>query len=218
MRIKMLAAVLTLCLPAQAWAQSVPAVQDFVEETETSTTEDAESAKGDERTKAVTVPPDEYQPPRPPTAAEIEEADTPAKKQALAARELERFAGTAESFGRDIKDVIRVRYNAQRERIAAGFDRQIEELEGGAVFVKVQFDAPRRNPPAKINLDEPVRAVCLRVGRPSGGGVAVHDPGCCEWVGAHVVDATAEIHGVGNCVNVLAEAYRLDASARVQLH
>lgn len=113
-----------LCTPGSASAQAVPALpeQDMAE---TATVADPHA----DTESSTLLSLDEWQPARPPTAAEIDGATTPEAKQKMATTELENFIGSAKSFGRDIRDVIRVRYDEQRERIAGTFDREIDELE-----------------------------------------------------------------------------------------
>ena len=77
-----------------------------------------------------TISQEEYEPVPPPTAEQIESAKSPEQVQSLAEKELNNFANEAQSFGEDIKDVIKVRYNQKREEIESQFDVQIGDLEG----------------------------------------------------------------------------------------
>ena len=86
------------------------------------------STKADNRPK---ISQEEYEPASPPTAEEIESAKSPADLQSLAEKELTNFANEAQSFGEDIKEVIKVRYNQKREEIESQFDVQIGDLEQG---------------------------------------------------------------------------------------
>ena len=95
--------------------------------------QNGDSSKTSSSTKAdnrPTISQEEYEPAPPPTAEQIESAKTPDEVQSLAEKELNNFANEAQSFGEDIKDVIKVRYNQKREEIESQFDVQIGELEG----------------------------------------------------------------------------------------
>ncbi|MEO1334402.1 MAG: tetratricopeptide repeat protein, partial [Myxococcota bacterium] len=73
----------------------------------------------------------ESEPPAPMTAAEIDSArDIDAQLQNLA-RELEYFSAGAESFDVDMRDLIRIKYDEQRDRLASQYDRAVDELEKG---------------------------------------------------------------------------------------
>src|SRR5437868_2170135 len=73
------------------------------------------------------IPPEEAQPPRPPTAAEIDAADASRDGQIdQMTKELEYYNHGTESFAADMRDLIRARYNEQKDIIAAQYDRAIE--------------------------------------------------------------------------------------------
>lgn len=73
---------------------------------------------------------EEATPPRPPTAAEVEA--TGDSREALLdrmVRELEYYQQGQTSFGGDVRDLIRVRYDEQKAQIAAQYDQKIDGLE-----------------------------------------------------------------------------------------
>lgn len=77
----------------------------------------------------VQLAPAEYEPPRPPTAAEVEGASTPDQSLKLFERESQNYVGVAETFKDDIRDLILTRYNAEKERISGHYERNIRDLE-----------------------------------------------------------------------------------------
>jgi TolA-binding protein len=115
-----------LGLPAVAGAQTAPTIpveEEIADVTTSTTPEEEPPAPG------TVLAPEEYEPPPPPTAAEVEATSTPEAQRAQLATEQERFLGTARSFAEDIRDVIKVRYDDQRARIAQQFDVEIRRLE-----------------------------------------------------------------------------------------
>jgi len=79
--------------------------------------------------QVVKLPPAEYQPVKPPTAAEVDAAQTQAEQVAMHERESAAYVAVAENFKDDIRDLILARYGAERERIAGHYERSIRELE-----------------------------------------------------------------------------------------
>lgn len=77
----------------------------------------------------VQLSPAEYEPPRPPTAAEVDADGTPEGSLKLFERESQAYVGVAETFKDDIRDLILTRYNAEKERIAGHYERNIRDLE-----------------------------------------------------------------------------------------
>ena len=156
------AVAVALLTPMGAWAQTVPTVPAAT----ATTADDAADAREDEDGKVV-LSPQEYEPPRPPTAAEVEAAaNDPVALRKQIEREFASFLGTASSFGGDIRDLIKVRYNEQRERIAGQYDREIDTLEDGErerrleaiarfeEFVRKYPDDPDYTPDAMFRLAE----------------------------------------------------------------
>lgn len=77
-----------------------------------------------------TISPEEVSPPKPPRAAEVEAADISREEQIkYIAKESDYYRSGTESFAVDMRDLIRQRYNEQKEIIAAQYDRAIEDLE-----------------------------------------------------------------------------------------
>lgn len=69
--------------------------------------------------------PEEHQPTRPPTAQELESGDP----MELMKRDFALYLGAAESFREDVRDLIEIRYNRERERIAGQYEQKIQVLE-----------------------------------------------------------------------------------------
>ncbi|MEM7677456.1 MAG: tetratricopeptide repeat protein, partial [Myxococcota bacterium] len=108
----------------------------------------------------------ESEPPVPLTAAEIDSARDVDEQLRNLARELEYFAMGAESFDVDMRDLIRIKYDEQRDRLAAQYDRAVDELEKGErqrrleaiarfeAFLKKYPDDPTYTPDAMFRLAE----------------------------------------------------------------
>lgn len=77
----------------------------------------------------VQLSPAEYEPARPPTAAEVDGASTPETSLKLFERESQAYVGIAETFRDDIRELILARYSAEKERIAGHYERNIRDLE-----------------------------------------------------------------------------------------
>ena len=73
----------------------------------------------------------EWQPLRPMTADEISAAESTEDQVKNLTRELEYFATGAESFAGDMRDLIKLKYDEQKDRLNAQYDRAIDELERG---------------------------------------------------------------------------------------
>lgn len=114
----------------------------------------------------ITLTPEELAPAAPPTAKEIDAADTPEKEYELLEREFKAYLGVAESFREDIRQMILTRYKQERDRIAGHYDRQIKELENEErqrrmeaiarfeEFLKKYPDDPNYTPDAMFRLAE----------------------------------------------------------------
>ena len=72
---------------------------------------------------------DEASPPSPPTAAEIEAAESHDQQLQLRERDLRYYQGGAASIAQDMKDQIRLEYDAQKAVLAQQYDSEIEKLE-----------------------------------------------------------------------------------------
>ncbi|MCK6550386.1 tetratricopeptide repeat protein [Myxococcota bacterium] len=125
------------------WAQTTPATTDAppttsggnlralaqqAQETATSTvTEDSEAPAEGPGSK---ISSEEAQPAKPSTAAEVEAAAQSRDADlAQLAKELEYYRQGQVSFAADVRDLIRTRYNAQKEQLASQYDKGVEELE-----------------------------------------------------------------------------------------
>jgi TolA-binding protein len=131
-----LPALLLMSLPAAAQSDQVPTsgsslkslADEARNETETATVASGEEAPAEG--PGSTIPAKEVQPERPPTAAEIEGADSSREKQIeYITKELEYYHSGTDSFAIDMRDLIRQRYDEQKQMIASQYDRAIEELE-----------------------------------------------------------------------------------------
>ena len=135
----------------------------FAQDTAESTSSTTAATSRDNRP---TITQDEYQPTPPPSAEEVEAAKTAQEQQALAERELNNFVKDAESFGNDIRDVIRVRYDEQRSDVESRFDEQIgvleeeerdrrkEAIERFESFLEKYANDPNYSPDAMFRLAE----------------------------------------------------------------
>ena len=161
---QMVATLAAFLVPMSAWAQA-PAPTVPTAPAETATT--ADDVDSDDEDQKVVLSPQEYEPPKPPTAAEVEAAaNGPVAQRRQIEREFNAFLGTASSFGSDIRDLIKVRYNEQRERVAGQYDREIDELEEAErerrleaiarfeEFVRKYPDDPDYTPDAMFRLAE----------------------------------------------------------------
>lgn len=104
-------------------------VQQSNEEVETSTGTAARRDGLAEGAPGSRIPPEEAEPPRPPTAQDVEAAKTPAQQIEMLKKEQEYFRKGADSFATDMRDAIRLRYSGQKDRLAAQYDKEIEKLE-----------------------------------------------------------------------------------------
>lgn len=105
-----------------AWAQSDGAgAQSTTVETSTSTFTPLDK----DEVARLELLPEEYQPTRPPSAKELETADA----FELLKRDFALYLGAAESFREDVRDLIEIRYNRERERIAGQYEQKIQVLE-----------------------------------------------------------------------------------------
>jgi TolA-binding protein len=75
------------------------------------------------------VSPTEYEPVSPLTREEIEGAQSFEEKLALHERDLAYFRDGAETFDIDMRDLIRIKYQEQRDRLSEQYDTQIDALE-----------------------------------------------------------------------------------------
>lgn len=113
--------------PLSVWAQ------DEAETSETSSAAEAllkgaiEDAEPGE--PGSTIPADEYAPAPPPTASDIESADSFEAQLKRLEQELLYYQSGAESFATDMRTLIRLKYAEQKELLAAQYDRAIEDLE-----------------------------------------------------------------------------------------
>ena len=77
------------------------------------------------------ISPEESAPLAPMTAAEVD-APTDLEGQIKnLTRELEYFSSGGESFATDMRDLIRIKYDEQKDRLASQYDRAVDELEKG---------------------------------------------------------------------------------------
>ena len=73
----------------------------------------------------------EAEPPVPMTATEVEATGGKAKEIENLTRELEYFSAGAESFAVDMRDLIRIKYDEQKDRLTAQYDAAVDDLEKG---------------------------------------------------------------------------------------
>lgn len=75
------------------------------------------------------LPPEEYEPPKPLSAQEVDAATT--RDQQLTQMELEGlyYEQGQKSYHQDVKDLIRLQYAAQKEMLASQYDRAVDDLE-----------------------------------------------------------------------------------------
>ncbi len=112
------------------------------------------------------IPPEEYEPSPPMTAAEVDAPENIDAQLRNLLRELEYFSAGAKSFATDMRDLIRVKYNEQKETLAAQYDRAVDELEQGErdrrweaiarfeAFLRKYPDDPVYTPDAMFRLAE----------------------------------------------------------------
>lgn len=98
-------------------------------ETETETSTVVEDVDRPEEGPGSLVPKSEAEPLSPPTAAEIDGAQSFEEQLQLLEKDLAYFRDGAETFAADMKDLIKLKYQEQRDRLSDQYDRQIEELE-----------------------------------------------------------------------------------------
>jgi TolA-binding protein len=72
---------------------------------------------------------EEYQPIPPPTAAEVESPQSFEEQLKRLELELVYYQAGAQSFDEDMRNLIRLKYNEQKDLLAAQYDRAIAELE-----------------------------------------------------------------------------------------
>ena len=73
----------------------------------------------------------ESEPALPMSASEVDSPTTTEAQIENFAKELEYFSTGAESFAEDMRDLIRIKYDEQKDRLAAQYDRAVDELERG---------------------------------------------------------------------------------------
>ncbi len=144
--------------PAETKAPDLP-------ETDTATDTEAESDAPAEGPGS-RISQAEAAPAAPPTVDEIEKATTYEQQLELLSRDLSYFSEGAETFSEDMRDLIKLKYNEQKDRLAAQYDRQIEELEAEErgrrleaiarfeEFLKKYPEDPRYTPDAMFRLAE----------------------------------------------------------------
>ena len=106
---------------AGAFAQGTAGGDSTVVETSTG----GVAAFGKDEVARVELTPEEYQPTRPPTVKEIEAGDA----YEVLKRDFALYLGAAESFREDVRALIEIRYNLERERIAGQYEQKIVGLE-----------------------------------------------------------------------------------------
>jgi TolA-binding protein len=125
--------IVGLAVPIGARAQEAPPAPATSPEPATSD-EASDEAPLDEQERPEAGPgsvirQSESVPPPPPTSAEIEGVSGFEAELAFRQRELERFQLGAEEFAEDLRDQVRLQYEAQKASLALQFDKAIEELE-----------------------------------------------------------------------------------------
>lgn len=127
-----------VCASSPALAQSdlptsgntLKSLADEARNLDTDTATVAEEEERPEEGPGSTISADEMTPPKPPTAAEANAADDSKEAQIeYLTRMTEYYRTGTDSFAVDMRDLIRQRYNEQKEMIAAQYDRAIEDLE-----------------------------------------------------------------------------------------
>jgi tetratricopeptide (TPR) repeat protein len=117
----------------QPEATSGEKLKSFTQQTEEETTQTSTVAeKGDDvepGEPGSRISQDESTPPKPMTAQEIEAAQSKEDQLKMLEKEAEYYRLGAEGFANDVKDWIRLQYNAQKEMLASQYDRRVEELE-----------------------------------------------------------------------------------------
>src|SRR5687767_7392344 len=129
---KLLTLAIAMLTAGTAFAQEEEPVETraptLPEEVDTSTAAEEDSDAPGEGPGS-RVPKYEFEPASPATVQEIEAADTYEEQLELLERDLAYFSDGSETFSTDMKDLIKIKYNEQKDRLAEQYDRQIEELE-----------------------------------------------------------------------------------------
>lgn len=129
------ALVWTSSAAGPAFAQSPSSPKEAAPEAATPTSTTARAAV-DDRDRPQSGPgslvsPVEFEPPSPMNAAEVDSATDVDGQLKNITRELEYFSNGVESFDADMRDLIRIKYDQQKDRLAAQYDRAVDELEKG---------------------------------------------------------------------------------------
>lgn len=76
-----------------------------------------------------TIPMEEYQPSSPPTAAEVDSPTSLDDELKRLEKDLIYYQRGTEGYAEDMRALIRIKYNEQKDMLAAQYDRAIEDLE-----------------------------------------------------------------------------------------
>lgn len=115
-----------------AWAQAGDVPEGEAPEAEaasTSTTAFDDEAERPETGPGSAITAEEHEPPRPPTAEQVDAATEYEAMLADFEKAMSYYADGAQTFSDDMRDLIRLKYEDQKALLAAQYDRAIEELE-----------------------------------------------------------------------------------------